>query len=64
MSLYECIKSDWCGSITINAAFVSTNIGVIPVEDYFDIVAMQYGFDSYEDLLAHGFYIDFSEEDN
>ena len=50
--------------MTINAALVSTNIGVIPVEDYFDIVAMQYGFDSYEDLLAHGFYIDFLEEDN
>lgn len=50
--------------MTINAALVSTNIGVIPVEDYLDIVAMQYGFNSYDDLRTHGFYIDLSEEDN
>lgn len=42
---------------------ICTNIGTIPMEDYFDIVAIQYGFDSYDDLQAHGFYIDLSEED-
>lgn len=42
---------------------ISTNMGVLAIEDYLDIVAMQYGFDSYEDLQAHGFYIDLSEED-
>lgn len=36
---------------------VSTNVGLIPKEDYLDIVAMQYGFESYEDLKKSGFEI-------
>lgn len=42
--------------------FIDTNIGSIPVEDYFDIMALQYGFDSYEDLVLHGLVIDLSED--
>lgn len=42
---------------------ISTNIGTMPMEDYLDIVAMQHGFESYDDLRAHGYFIDLSEED-
>lgn len=37
---------------------VETNIGSIPIEDYLEIVAMQNGFDSYEQMRAEGFDID------
>ncbi len=33
---------------------VSTNIGTMPIEDYREIAARQYGFDSYDDLYASG----------
>jgi|GEM_PF-1409672 len=36
---------------------VATNIGLIPKEDYLDIMDMQYGFESYEDLKKSGFKI-------
>lgn len=36
---------------------VATNIGLIPKEDYLDIMAMQYGFESYEDLKKAGYEI-------
>ena len=32
---------------------------IIPLVDYLDIKAIQYGFDDYEDLCNHGFSIDF-----
>ena len=31
----------------------------IPLEDYLDIKAIQYGFDDYEDLCNCGFRVDF-----
>lgn len=37
---------------------IKTNIGEIPIEDYCDIVAMQYGFDDYEDMKNQGYIID------
>jgi len=37
--------------------YVETNIGRIPLEDYREIRAMQYGFDSYEDMLKEGYCI-------
>lgn len=36
---------------------VNTNIGEMPLEDYLEIMALQYGFDSYEDLINQGFLI-------
>lgn len=39
--------------------YVETNIGRIPVEDYKEIVALQHGFDSYEDMLCAGIVIDY-----
>lgn len=30
---------------------VRTNIGEIPVEDYLEVKAMSYGYDSYKELL-------------
>ncbi len=36
---------------------VKTNLGKMPVEDYFEIQAYQYGFDSYEELYRTGFRI-------
>ncbi len=34
---------------------VETNIGTIPIEDYCEIKAAQYGFDSYEDMYRQGY---------
>ena len=34
---------------------VKTNIGEIPVEDYRDIKAQQFGFEDYEDMCAQGY---------
>lgn len=40
---------------------VKTNIGEMPLEDYLDIRAMQFGFDSYEDMRKQGYSIDIPE---
>lgn len=40
---------------------VQTNIGEMPLEDYLDIKAQQFGFDDYEDLKNQGFHIDVPE---
>lgn len=37
--------------------YIKTNIGMIPVEEYKEIVAMQHGFDNYEDMLCAGVWI-------
>ena len=37
---------------------VKTNIGVIPLEDYYDIRARQLGFEDYEDLKSQGYSLD------
>ena len=37
---------------------VKTNIGTIPLEDYLDIKASQHGYSDYEDMRAHGLYLD------
>lgn len=42
---------------------VATNIGLIPKKDYLDIMAMQYGFESYEDLKKSGFEISVKGDD-
>jgi hypothetical protein len=42
---------------------VKTNIGEMPIGDYLDIKAMQYGFDSYEDLVEQGYSIDIPQAD-
>lgn len=34
---------------------VHTNLGAIPLEDYLEIVALQNGFDSYEDMVSCGY---------
>lgn len=36
---------------------VNTNMGAMPLEDYLDIVALQHGFDSYEEMQAEGYRI-------
>ena len=40
---------------------VKTNLGEIPDKDYLDIIAIQYGFDSYEDMKSQGYTIDNKE---
>lgn len=40
-----------------NNRMVETNMGLIPVEDYRDIFAMQHGFDSYEEMYEEGYRI-------
>jgi hypothetical protein len=42
---------------------VKTNMGVMPLEDYYDIKASQYGYDSYEEMRADGLSVNVSEED-
>ena len=38
-------------------SYVATNIGNVPVEDYREMVAMQNGFDSYDEMYQKGFRI-------
>ena len=38
--------------------YVDTNIGRIPLTDYLELKAMQFGFDSYAELLESGYTID------
>lgn len=38
--------------------YVSTNMGIMPLEDYYEIMAQQYGFSSYEEMREEGFSID------
>lgn len=45
------------------AQYIKTNQGLIPYEDYLDIMAYQYGYDSYQDLRAEGLIIVISEND-
>ena len=45
------------------AKYVKTNMGLIPLEDYLDIRARQYGFDSYKDLKEEGLSLDVSSSD-
>ena len=43
------------------AKYVNTNIGLMPVEDYLEAKAIQYGFASYEDMRAQGYKIDIEQ---
>lgn len=47
------MQSNYCKS-----EYVKTNMGLMPLEDYYDIQARQMGFDSYEDLRDNGYSID------
>ena len=40
-----------------NEPFVVTNIGTMPVQDYLELKALQYGFDSYAELVQAGYHI-------
>ena len=42
---------------------VETNIGEMPIEDYQEIQAIQYGFDSYEDLKNQGYSLPYATEE-
>ncbi len=42
---------------------VKTNMGEIPLLEYYDIRAYQCGFDSFYELTKHGYSIDLSPED-
>lgn len=48
-------EAEFAGEDSEDDQMVDTNIGSMPLEDYLDIRAMQYGFDDYEDLRRHGF---------
>lgn len=39
----------------MSTLMVNTNIGPMPIEDYREIKAQEYGFDSYQDLRAAGY---------
>lgn len=53
------LKPDYC----CKGKMIHTNIGKMPLEDYLDIRASEYGYDSYEELKAAGYYIEIAEED-
>lgn len=40
-----------------NSIEVSTNIGKMPIAEYADIKAHEYGFDDYPDLIENGYRI-------
>ncbi len=42
-------------SIEEKDEYIKTNMGTMPIKDYLNIRAIECGFDSYEDLKAHGF---------
>lgn len=42
-------------------SMISTNMGSMPLSDYLDIKAMNYGFDSYKDMRKAGYCIDIPE---
>ncbi len=39
------------GDVDDDVEFVETNVGKMPIEDYRDILAAYYGYDSYEKLI-------------
>lgn len=41
---------------------VKTNMGYIPIEDYLELVALQYGYDSYEEMKSDGICVNFKNE--
>lgn len=41
---------------------IKTNLGEIPNEDCLDMLAIQYGFDSYEDMKNQGYDINNNED--
>lgn len=43
--------------------YVKTNIGKVPLEDFLEIKAYQYGYDSYAALVADGGCIELRESD-
>lgn len=58
--ILQILKIQGCDSKDIyyeRRRLVETNMGVIPVEDYLEIVAYQRGFDSYAELYEAGFRI-------
>ena len=42
---------------------IKTNMGAMPIEDYLDIEASKYGFNSYDDLVKAGYHIDVDESE-
>ena len=52
--LYQIFK----GGTDMKMLAVKTNMGTIPLEDYLDITASQHGYSDYEDMRAHGLYLD------
>lgn len=43
--------------------YIKTNMGLIPIGDYQEITAMQYGFNSYEDMKSKGMDIQIDNND-
>lgn len=43
--------------------YVKTTRGLIPLDDYLEICAMQHGFHSYEELKEDGYSIEIPESD-
>ncbi len=41
---------------------INTNIGQMPLEDYLEIKALQYGYDSYKDMLDDKLIIEIEAE--
>lgn len=57
-ALEQNIKSDVSEEI-----YVKTNIGTMPIEDYYEIRAIQCGFDDYMSMVKAGYHFDISDID-
>jgi len=57
-ALEQKIKNDVSEDI-----YVKTNIGTMPIEDYYEIRAIQCGFDDYRSMLKAGYHFDVSDID-
>lgn len=42
---------------------VKTNLGLVPLQDFLDLKAGQFGYDDYEEMQKDGYSLNISEED-
>lgn len=62
-SIYTQIKYKYLCKGDANMLYVKTNKGLIPIEDYLNIQAIQNGFSDYEDLRHNKISVDISPKD-
>lgn len=51
------------GENNVTRKYIKTSMGIIPLEDYLDIIAIENGFSDYEELRREGYNIEISDSD-